>query len=177
MASSLGIEGGWRSVLLILAIVKMLSNVACCGEVGRASGSITNQPGESLVLLKSGESKIISYGLYCVVSSSRSGSNAPVGGDLVLIIRNNGARWIDLQGVTVADFSLKDAQGNEIKLNLWTSPRGMAYGDTDVIHVVASLSASPPQPWTFRFKSKPEAFVPLDLLITGIEPRTAESKK
>jgi len=151
---------------------------ACFSTDAPTSGRTTNQLGERLILLKSGESNksgLVSYGLYCVVSGSRAASNAPPGGDLVLVMRNNGAKWIDLDHVTVEDFSLLDAQGKQMKLYLWSSPRGMAYGDSDVFHLIVHHSTDSPQPWILRFKSKPKAFVPVDLSITGIEPRKSGS--
>ena len=62
--------------------------------------------GETLIPLKSGETNMISCSLACLVSDSRSASNAAAGSNLVLTLRNTGAKWIDMEGVTVEDFSL-----------------------------------------------------------------------
>lgn len=57
--------------------------------------------GETIIPLKTGETNVISYGLACIVSDSGSTSNAPAGGDLVLTLRNVGAKAIGMDGVTV----------------------------------------------------------------------------
>jgi hypothetical protein len=127
--------------------------------------------GETLVHLKSGETNMVSYGLYCIASDSRSGTNVPPGADLLLTIRNTGAKWIGTQDVSAEDFSLRDAKGQEVKI--WrgeASSSGMAYGDVCVIHLLVAEPRAP-QPWTLHFKSKPKSIVSVDLTIAGIEPR------
>jgi hypothetical protein len=127
--------------------------------------------GETLVHLKSGEMNMISYGLYCVVSDSRSGTNVLPGADLLLTIRNTGAKWIGTQDVSTEDFSLRDAKGQELKLHRGTSSSsGIAYGDVTVIHLLVA-EPNAPQPWTLRLKSKPKSIVSVDLTITGIKPQ------
>jgi hypothetical protein len=127
--------------------------------------------GETLVHLKSGQTNMVSYGLYCVVSDSRSGTNAPPGADLLLTIRNTGAKWIGTQDVSAEDFSLRDAKGQEVKIHRGaSSSSGMAYGNISVIHLLVADPRAP-QPWTLRFKSKPESMASVDLTITDIEPR------
>ncbi len=121
--------------------------------------------------LKSGETNMISYGLYCVVSDSRSGTNASPGSDLLLTVRNTGAKWISTQDISVGDFSLRDAKGQEVKMHRGaSSSSGMAYGEVCVIHLLVAEPRAP-QPWTLRFKSKPKSMVSVDLTITDIEPR------
>jgi len=93
------------------------------------------------------------------------------GTDLLLTIRNTGAKWIGTQDVSVEDFSLRDAKGQELKI--WrgdASSSGIAYGDVCVIHLLVAEPKAQ-QPWTLRFKSKPKSMVYVDLTITGIEPR------
>ena len=127
--------------------------------------------GETLVPLKSGETNMISYGLSCVVSDWHGGSNAPAGSSLILALRNVGAKWIDLDSVTVEDFSLRDAKGQEMKIYLWTpAPRSMGYGDDTVIHLVVDHAGDAPQPWVLHFRSE-RAAIPIELTITGIKPR------
>jgi hypothetical protein len=147
--------------------------LSCASVLGSDTSTATNRVGETLIPLKAGEDAraIVSYGLFTAVSASRAASNAPAGGDLYLILRNTGAKSINMEHVTVEDFSLQDSQGRHFKLYLWNSPRTMGYGDSTVIHLVVDRSADAVQPWTLRFKSKPEAHVPLALMISGIEPR------
>jgi hypothetical protein len=125
---------------------------------------------ETLIPLKSGETNHISYGLSCLVSDSRSASNAPVGENLVLVLRNDGAKWINLEGATVKNFSLHDANGQEMKIYLRTAPRGMAYGEPNVIQLLVDKAAEAPQPWTLHFECK-DAFTVVDLKITDINPQ------
>jgi hypothetical protein len=136
----------------------------------------TNRLGEILVQLKSGESTkgVISYGLYYISSASRAASNAPPGSDLILVLRNSGAKWIDFEGVTVENFSLRDADGKEIKIVLRSDVRGIGYGQSEVVHLTTSKPAEAPEPWTLSLKTS-DAFVPLDLSISGIQfPKPAQ---
>lgn len=138
--------------------------------IGLLLSGVSLLSGETLVPLKSGETNMISYGLSCLVSDSRAASNAPAGSDLILVLRNTGAKWIDLDHVSVEDFRLQDAKGQEVKIYLWSSPRGMAYGSATVIHLGVDRAGDAPQPWTLHFRSKPKAFVPVELTIPGIKP-------
>jgi hypothetical protein len=133
--------------------------------------SVSLLGGETLVHLSSGKTNMVSYGLYCVVSDSRSGTNAPPGADLLLTIRNTGAKWIGIQDVSVEDFSLRDAKGQEMKIYRGSaSSSGMAYGDVCVLHLLIAEPRAP-RPWKLRFKSKPKSMVSVDLTIPDIEPR------
>jgi len=125
-----------------------------------------------LVPLNTGDSGNISYGLYCMTCVPRIYSNGPVeiGGDLVLIMRNTGAKSINMNGVTVENFKLLDASGRNIKCYLWTTPRTMGFGDSTVIHIVVDHYSDAIQPWALSFKSKPDAFVPINLTIKDIAP-------
>src|SRR6516162_1372427 len=77
---------------------------------------------ETLVHLKSGETNMISYNLSCIVSDSRSGTNASPGADLILTLRNTGAKWIGTEDVSPEDFTLRDAKGQELRIYLGASP-------------------------------------------------------
>ena len=152
--------------------VLLISMLVYCARAANGASS-TNQVGETLIPLKAGEAGVgglISYGLFCGVSGSSAASNYPAGSDLFLILRNNGAKNIRMDKVTVEDFKLQDSQGRDIKLFLWTQPRGMGYGEATVIHLAVNSSTNAVQPWTLSFKTA-DVMVPLDLTITGIEPR------
>jgi hypothetical protein len=128
--------------------------------------------GETVVPLKSGETYIVSYGLACVVSDWKHATNDPLGSSLVLTLRNIGAKSIDMDSVTAEDFSLRNARGEEMRIHLWTlRTRSIGYGEDGIIHLSVDHAGVEPQPWTLHFKSKPKAFVPMELTITGIEPR------
>lgn len=51
----------------------------------------------------------------------------------MLVLLNNGAKWIDFENITVENFNLKDSQNKDIKLYLLSSVRGMGYGESEVI--------------------------------------------
>jgi len=147
--------------------------LSCASVLGADMSTATNRLGETLIPLKAGEDTrgIVSYGLFAEVSASGAASNSLVGGDLFLFLRNAGAKSINMEDVSVQDFSLLDSHGRVIKLNLWTSPRTIKYGDVTVIHIVVNDPADAIQPWILHFKTKPEALVPIDLTISGVEPR------
>ncbi len=147
--------------------------LSCAAVLAGDLGASTNRIGEALVSLKAGEDTrgIVSYGLFSAVSASRAASNAPAGSSLFLILRNTGAKSLNMENTTVDDFGLQDAQGKPLKLYLWSPPRTMAYGDSTVVHLAVDGAREAPQPWTLRFKTKPHAFVPFEITITGIEPR------
>jgi len=126
---------------------------------------------ETLIPLKSGESeRIVSYSLFCLATDIRDASNRPPDADLILTLRNIGTKFIDVDGVTVTNFSLRDANKNEMKIYLGTHPNGMAYGEANVFHLRV-YGADAPQPWTLHFDSGPKAFVPIELTIADIKPR------
>lgn len=162
--------GSWS-----LSDVRPGGKCACPKEKAsnQAAAGSTNEVGEMLLQLKAGEAGVLSYGLYCAASNSRAGSNAPTGGNLVLILRNIGSKSINMEKVTVEDFSLEDSAGKKVKLYLWNQPRTMGYRDSTLIHLIADHSKDAVQPWTLRFKSKPNTHVEFDLHIIGIEPRKA----
>jgi hypothetical protein len=147
--------------------------LSCASVLSSETGTVTNRLGETLIPLKAGEDArgVVSYGLFAAVSASRAASNAPAGANLILMLRNTGAKSINMEQVTIEDFDLQDSQGKHLKLYLWNSPRSMGYGSPTVVHLVVDRSADAVQPWTLRFRSKPEAHVPFDLVISGIEPR------
>jgi hypothetical protein len=137
--------------------------------------------GETFVTLKSGETNHVSYGLACLVSDSWSASNTAPSEDsldLILTLRNEGAKWMSFGKITTEDFSLRDAKGQDIQFYLRTSPdvQGIHYGEAAVIHLIVytpglQYPAKAPQPWTLYFKTKPgEHDYPLDWTITGIKP-------
>jgi hypothetical protein len=147
--------------------------LSCASVLGADISTATNRIGEMLIPLKAGEDArgIVSYGLFVEVSASSTASNSPAGGDLFLFLRNAGANSINMEGVSVEDFNLLDSHGRVIKLNLWTSPRTLEHGDSTVIHIVVDHPEDAVQPWTLYFKTKPAALVPIDLTISGVEPR------
>jgi hypothetical protein len=161
-----------RVVPVCAASLLVLSSARGVGAETHGGG--TNQVGEVLTPLATGEAGVLSYGLYCAASrSSRVPTNAPPGASLVLVLRNIGAKSINMENVTVEDFKLEDSTGKAVKLYLWTKPRTIGYRDSTVVHLIADLSEDPVPPWTLRFKSKTNAFVQFDLQIAGLEPRKA----
>jgi len=121
---------------------------------------------EKFIPLKSGETNSVSYGLFCLVSDSAP--ELPPGANLVLALRNIRIKVIDMDSVTVEDFSLRDAKGQEMKIYLVQPPETMGPEMPTVIPLVVPDAGGAPQPWTLHFKSKPESHNDVDLTITGI---------
>jgi hypothetical protein len=134
--------------------------------------------GETTITLKSGETNGVSYGLAFIVSDSTSAATTPPSEkmeDLVLTLRNDGSKALSFGDITVEDFSLRDAKGQEMTIYLRTSPQdgeGIAYGEATLIHLLVQYAGKTPQPWTLHFKTKPgEHNYRLELTITGIKLR------
>src|SRR2546423_1533364 len=85
--------------------------------------------GEVLIPLKLGEAGILSYGLYSVSSGWRGTTNASPGSSLLLVLRNIGAKSINMGDVTASDFTIRDSRGQSLRIHLWSQPRTMGYGD------------------------------------------------
>ena len=82
--------------------------------------------GETFVSLKSGETNGVSYGLSTIVSDSWSATHMPPSddfADLFLTLRNDGAKSMSFGDITVEDFSVRDADGQEMTIYLRTSPQ------------------------------------------------------
>jgi hypothetical protein len=153
----------WKALLVLI--------ISSASVFGADQGGGTKPLGESIIPVKAGEDKkgIVSYGLFFLVSASRSGSNAPAGSSMLLVLRNTGAKSINMEDVTVDDFSAQDAHGKNLKLYLWGRPRTMGFGSPTVIHLEVERAAEAAQPWALHFKTKPKAFVPFEINIPGIE--------
>jgi hypothetical protein len=136
--------------------------------------------GETFVSIKSGETNGVSYGLSYLISDSWSATHLSPSddfSDLFLILRNDGAKSMSFGNITGSDFSVRDADGHEMRIYLRTSPqdvKGIANGETTVIHLMVALphAVKAPQPWTLQFKKKTsDDYQPLNLTITGIKLR------
>ena len=126
--------------------------------------------GETLLPLRTGSASLFSYGLYNLKSYAAAATNPPAGNNLVLVLRNVGARWVNFPEVTPEDFVLKDSRGRVLKLELRTPPQPIAFGDATVLHIFVPRTADDSRPWTLRFKSNFNAKVPFDISISGIKP-------
>lgn len=147
-----------------------------CADLSSGADA-TNRITEIAVLLKSGEGRLMSYGLYYLATSSRAASNAPPGADLILILRNTGAKFINLEHVTVREFVLRDAHGKDMKLYLRSRPIGMPFGHTEVVHLWVDHPKNAVEPWSLKFETFSAGMSgPLFLEISGIEPSKAVRK-
>ena len=111
---------------------------------------------------------VVSYGLYTLSAPLSLSSSPKIGDDLILVIRNIGAKSIALADVTVNNFSLQDANGKYGHLVLHSLPRTVAYGEATSIHLALIDYAGLVYPWVLTFKTEPSAFVPIYLSITNI---------
>ena len=159
---------------LYFCIITILMLARFCGAAG--TNATSPKIGERLVLLSGGESGIVSYGLYCAVSSPTTSTNLPSGMDLILLLRNIGARNMNMNGVSDKSFSLKDSTGKSLIVLLNGLPQSMGYTQPTVIHLTVASPPGAPEPWTLRFKSQPDVMVPVDITISNIEPSKAVIK-
>jgi hypothetical protein len=142
--------------------------------VGLGAYRIHRLAGETLIPLKSGETNCVSYSLSCMRGAATMPPSEKME-DLVLTLRNDGAKSMSFGNITIEDFSLRTADGQKMTFYLRTSPQDMeyiAYGEAILIHLLVQYPEKAPQPWTLHFKTKPgEHNYPLDLTITGIKLR------
>jgi hypothetical protein len=153
------------------ALLIVLSLAFALGP-GRLSGG-TRDPGfaaETLLPLRTGTASLFSYGLYNLKSYAAAASNAPAGNNLVLVLRNVGAKWVNFPEITAEDFALKDSRGKALKLELRTPPQPIIFGDATILQIFVPWTAGDSRPWTLRFKSNLNAKVPFDISISGIKP-------
>jgi hypothetical protein len=107
-----------------------------------------------LTQLDKGKSNAYSWALY--KSPSKSGNL-----DLVLIIRNTGAKWIDLEGVTKANFECKLITGQQAKLLSISNTKGIGYEKLLVTHLNIDGEQLKGATYTIEMKPNPKAFVPV----------------
>ena len=128
---------------------------------------------EFLTPIKLGKSGLFSYGLCSITTNASAAAEVQLGPDLLLALRNVGAKFISLTNVSAEDFELRDRQIKPVKLILREKLSGMAYGETTIAHLRFENRSGldTKQPWSLRFKSKPKAFVEFDLLISKGEQK------
>ena len=97
-------------------------------------------------------------------------TNAPAGNNLVLVLRNVGAKWVNFPDSASGDFTLKDSRGRAMKLELRAPPQPISYGEATVLQIFVPKTAEESKPWTLRFKSSSAAKIPFDISISGIKP-------
>jgi hypothetical protein len=154
-----------RALLIALNLAFALAPSHVCGGT-RDPGF----PGETLLPLRTGTASPFSYGLYNLKSYAAAAPNAPAGNNLVLVLRNVGAKWVNFPEIAAEDFALKDSRGKALKLELRTRPEPMAFGDATILQIFVPNTAGASRPWTLRFKSNFNAKVPFDISISGIKP-------
>jgi hypothetical protein len=140
------------------------SLVLCSAAIGQ-EGTGNKRSGERLISVGSGKDStgIVSYGLFCSVTR-----NVPEYKNLMLVLRNVGAKNVPLKNVTASDFRLQDKDGKSIKVFLRNAPQTMAIGDVTIAHILVAATSPAPQPWTLHFKSRPEALAAFELTIPDI---------
>ena len=154
-----------RALLIVL-------NLAFALAPGHVSGG-TRDPGfagETLLPLRTGTASPFSYGLYKLKGHPAAASDAPAGNNLVLVLRNVGARWVNFPEIASEDFTLKDSHGKALKLELRSPPQPIIFGDATILQIFVPRTAGDSGPWTLRFKSNVNSKVPFDLSISGIKP-------
>lgn len=126
--------------------------------------------GETLVPLRTGTAGPFSYGLYNLKGHAPAASAAPVGDNLVLVLRNVGAKWVNFPEITSEDFALKDSRGKGLKLELRNPPQPIIFGDATILQIFVPRTPGDSRSWTLRFKSNLNSKVPFDISISAIKP-------
>ena len=126
--------------------------------------------GETLLPLRTGTANPFSYGLYNLKGYAPAASGAPPGINLVLVLRNVGAKWVNFPDIASDDFALKDSRGKALKLELRSPPQPIIIGDVTILQIFVPRTADDSRPWTLRFKSNVNSKVPFDISISGIKP-------
>ena len=155
----------------VRALLIVLSFAFALGPTPVSGG--THDPGfagEALLPLRTGTAGLFSYGLYNLKGHPPAASAAPAGNNLVLVLRNVGARWVNFPETASEDFTLKDSHGKALKLELRSPPQPIIFGDATILQIFVPRMAGDSGPWTLRFKSNVNSKVPFDLSISGIKP-------
>src|SRR5262245_472847 len=125
-----------RALLILLSVAFALAPSRVSGGTRDAGLA-----GETLLPLRTGTAHPFSYGLYNLKSHAAAATNAPSGNNLVLVLRNVGAKWVNFPEITAEDFALKDARGKALKLELRNRPEPMALGDATIFQIFVPRTA------------------------------------
>jgi hypothetical protein len=119
------------------------------------AGELKNESPHNLdlVLLAEGESDPISYALFHVPSRRQHI-------DLVLILRNTGAKCVDLDGIDASRVSIVDDGGAIVKVFCVTGATTTAFGCITVMHVYVQGPLSDRRTYVFELKAKRDAVTP-----------------
>jgi hypothetical protein len=139
-----------------------------CSQARGGTPSPANA-GETLLPLRTGFANPFSYGLFNLKSHATAATNALAGNNLVLVLRNVGAKWVNFPDIAAEDFTLKDSRGRAIKLELRAPPQPISYGEATVLQIFVPKKAEDSKPWTLRFKSNSMGKVPFDISISEIK--------
>jgi len=159
-----------RALLMVLSLALALAAPSHVSGGTRDPGAALALAGETLVPLRTGTAGPFSYGLYNLKGHAVAASAAPAGDNLVLVLRNVVAKWVNFPEITSEDFALKDSRGKALKLELRNPPQPIIFGDATILQVFVPRTAGDSKPWTLRFKSNLNSKVPFDLSISGIKP-------
>src|ERR1051326_1123663 len=102
-----------RALLIVLSLAFALAPSQASAGTHDPVGT-----GETLLPLRTGSANPFSYGLYDLKSHANAATNAPAGNNLVLVLRNVGAKWVNFPEITAEDFALKDSRGKALRLEL-----------------------------------------------------------
>lgn len=155
-------------ILHILLVGACLSIIASAYPADAQKDAPT--PGIPLRLLAAGEDDTITYALYHAPSKQKEV-------DLVLLIRNTGAKWIDTEGIDASSFGLSDDKGNHLKIWRATGMKGIAYQNMVVVHIYVQGPASEEKDYTLELTPKPKAFVPIKFETKPFRFQKMEDKK
>ncbi len=91
--------------------------------------------------------------------------------NLIVIIQNTGAKWIDTTGIDAKLFTLTNASGKEVKIHSATGFKGIGLGSVTVGHVLVEGPISPLDKFQLELKVIKDSFVPVSFVAKGVQFR------
>ncbi len=125
---------------------------------------------QDLVLLKKGSENAFAWSLSQLPSEREHL-------DLILVIKNTGAKWIDLKGVDASHVELVSSAGKRLKIWRATGLDGIAHGEIVIGHIYVQGPWSDQVTYSLRLKPRKGAFEPVALQADGLTFKIPAKRK
>ena len=133
--------------------VHVLFLLLCVAPSIAASSDKASSSAMQLQLLANGTTPELTYSLYRVESKERDT-------DLLLLIRNTGAKHIDFDKLQKEHFELTDSKGQPKKIFSVTGATGVSYRGLMTLHIVVQGTLKKDSAYTLEMEEIEGAFVP-----------------
>lgn len=143
---------------LVLGFLVLLCNTHAKDEV------------EKLVFLKKGKKDIFAWSLYQLPSERNDI-------DLILLIKNTGAKFINLDGINTSKLTFMSSTGKKHKIWYASNFDGIMYRSTLVVHLHIDGPISAKDTYSLHLKKNKDALVGISLDIKGIKLIPTPEKK